>query len=179
MTLDFVLNEDDYYDFYLFTASQSKAVKDRRFRSWIVVTCALGGLSSLFYWDNNEFMTGYFALLAVISLFLYPAMMRNTYRKYLRKQVLPVLKNNFGKPVRIIFDPAHIIWQHFAGESKIYYSAIREINETHNHIFIPLQTGNLFIIPKFGLAQLSEVQVYLEHLAKDMNITYNKMLDVK
>ena len=179
MTLDFIISEEDYHEYYMFTVSRSQAIKDRRFRSWIIVTGAFAALGSVFYWDNNRFMASYMAILAIISLFLYPSMMRNGYEKYIRKQILPLLKHNFGKPIKMAFETSYISWQHFAGESKTYYSALVEINETANHFFIPLQTGNIFIIPKFSLTRITELETYLARLASETNIPYNKLTDKK
>lgn len=177
LTIDFVLSENDYLSLFLYRASQSKQLKDRRNKGWILIPAVFAMFAFVFYTDNTMPLAIMFACLAILYPFLYPIQVNKAYLNNLKKQTLPMLRYNFDKPVKIIFNESDITSFSFAGESKVYHSAINEVVETGSHFFIYIKTGNNFIIPKFGLIKIEAVENRLEEIVKQMEISYKKDLD--
>ena len=179
MTIEYILSENDFLQYYLYRASQSKVVKKRKNRGWILIVWAFTMFALLFYFDHDMPLAYVFGSFAVLYGFLYPNLIKKSYRNIIKRQTLPQLKHNFDKTVKMVITETDITTSNFAGESKIYLSAINEVAETADHFFISTLTGSSFIIPKFGLAQLGDLETLLERIAVNMGVEYRKDLHLK
>ena len=82
MELNYVIAEEDYIIFNLFTASKSKAIKKKRKSSWIYVTLTFVMLSGLFFESHNSVLGYSFLILGILTLLFYPLYLKSYYKKF-------------------------------------------------------------------------------------------------
>ena len=177
MKVNYILDENDYLQFQLYTASKSDRIKKQRKKSWIIMTLAFLSLSCLFYTTEIKFLMYYFAVFSILSLILYPIYSKKRYYNYYKKYNLDTYKNRFDNPCIITFDELNIISSDSTAETSIKLSAIEEIAETSQYIYLKIKTGGSLIIPKFKIENFNLVQTYLENLAEKLKINFDKELN--
>ncbi len=147
MEIKLVLDANDYLTYHLYTASQSKTQKNKRYKSWVFITVAFFALSYLLK-NTNEFLAYYFLGVGVLSLIFYPFYQRYYYKKHYSKFVNEKLQYKFGKENIIEFNEDAIYAKGDTGEGKINSAEIAEIIEIGTHYFLKFKSGDSIIIPK-------------------------------
>lgn len=176
MKVNYILDENDYLQFQLYTASKSDRIKKQRKKSWIIMTLAFLSLSFLFYTTEMKSLMYYFAVFSILSLILFPIYSKKRYYNHNKKYNLETYKNRFGNTCTITFDEINIISSDPTAETSINLSAIEEIAETSQYIYLKIKTGGSLIIPKLKVENINLVQTYLENLAEKLKINFNKEL---
>lgn len=179
MILEYVLDENDYLQHQLFTASKTNSIKKQRLKSWIIVTVAFLCLGLLFIDKEEKFLSYYFIGLAILSLLFYPFYQRNHYRKHYLKFIRDTYKNRFGVTSRVSFHEAYVQVNTSDSESKINYEALEEVNEIGNYVFLKLKSGGSLILPKNSIEPIEEVKEEIRKISKKYNLKENIELNWK
>jgi hypothetical protein len=175
MEIKLVLNAHDYLTYHLYTASQSKTQKNKRYKSWITVTATFFALSCVLK-NTDGVLMYYFLIVGFLSLVFYPFYQRRHYRKHYEKFVNEKLQYQFGKECIINFDGDAIHFKGITGEAKVNDTEIVEIIEIGTHYFIKFRSGDSIIVPK----TLVKNEVFLSELMavlQNPNIIITKHLN--
>lgn len=175
MKLEYNLNENDFLQHQLYTASKTERIKIQRRKSWIFVTLTFFIISVLFI-KNNEKLTFYsFVIIGLITLVFYPFYLRNHYQKFIKD----TYKNRFGENAVIQFLETEFLTNDSNSETKLKYSAFEEFNEIGDYFFLKLKTGGSLIIPKLKVENLNELKVEIKNIAEKYNVKQNVELEWK
>jgi YcxB-like protein len=172
MRLEYSLNENDFLQHQLFTASKSERIKKKRRKSWVIVSLATLLLSFICYKNANNIMAYSFLALAVYTIFFYPLYLKAHYKNHYKKFIAHAYKNKVGINSTISFNDTQIEIFDRTGESKIKLSEIEEITETGEYIYLRMKTGEALIIPKLKIKELNELLKELKGLAEKLNIKF-------
>ena len=97
MKLEYKTEEEDFLVYQLFTATYSRKFKKARNKAWLIFTIAFAIFSLNMYFKEVLIGTIIFAILAVLSLFLYPKYSRWLNKRSLKKYVKENFKNRIGE----------------------------------------------------------------------------------
>jgi YcxB-like protein len=172
MRLEYSLNENDFLQHQLFTASKSEHIKKKRRKSWVIVSMATLLLSFICYRNTNNFMAYSFLALAIYTIFFYPLYLRAYYKKYYKKFIADAYKNKIGINSSISFNDTQVVIFDRTGESKINLTEIEEITETGEYIFLRMKIGESLIIPKLKIKEVNELLKELKELTEKLNIKF-------
>ncbi|MGA9639022.1 YcxB family protein [Flavobacterium sp.] len=179
MKIQYALNENDFLEHQLFTASKTERINKQRRKSWIMVTFSFFALSILFLNNENRFLLYYFLGFGVISLIFYPLYQRNHYKRHYRNFIKETYKNRFNETATLIFEEDYIETNDLSGETKIYYSAFEETNEIKDYYFLKLKTGGSIIIPKMKIDNIENFKIELNRISEKYNLKNNVELNWK
>lgn len=179
MKLTYRLDENDYLQNQLYIASKTDRVKNQRRRSWIIVTLAFLSLGFIFSQVVDKYLPYPFIGLSLISLIFYPAYSRIFYKNYYKKSIKEIYKSRFNEPLTITFNDTTIETVDKTSESKINLSAVDEIAETADYIYLRINTGGSLVIPKSKIENADSVLAYLKELAAKLNIKFTQELNWK
>ncbi len=164
MTVEFELNEQDFLDFLLFSASQSKRVREQKIQGRIVMTALFAALSLVFYSKNNNFMAICFGTATIVGALFYPKYFAWRYKRHYKAHIRENYLYRFGKKVHIEINSQTIYSKEKTGEGTINISEIEKIDETEKHFFVKIKSGDTFIIPKNQLPNCGELRTTFEAL---------------
>ncbi len=151
MQFRYTLEEDDYLQFQLFTASRSERIKKRKKTGWLILTTfALMG-TLYFIREQNTSMTIYLAIVTGVVAIFYPTYFRWKFKKHYIKFIRENYSSRVGKAEFIEFNTNHIFLKDSTGEGKVKNSEIEGAAEIPNHYFLKISNGNSLIIPKSGI----------------------------
>ncbi|WP_395052449.1 YcxB family protein [Flavobacterium sp.] len=179
MKLKYELNENDYLQYQLYTATKSERIKKQRIKSWIILSFTFILIGFLFKQNENNILFYYFIILGMLSLILYPYYQRNYYKNHYKKFIKETFINTIGKSSVIEFLEYEIITYDSNCESKVKYSALEEFNEIGDYIFLKFNSNQSFVIPKSKVENLEELKVELKYISDKFKIKQNLELDWK
>ena len=169
MTLEFELNEQDFLDFQLFTASQSQKISRKKKRGLILWTPLFIVLSVFYYFDYNNFMAMLFGVLAIVYGLFYSKLFVWQYKRYYKTYVKENFSYRFGEKAYVEINNQTIYVKDKTGETTINVSEIEKIDETEKHFFVKIKSGVSLIIPKNRIQTSDEVRANLETLGFNVN----------
>ena len=169
MKLEFKIDEQDFLDFQVFTASKSKRINKKKRKGWILLTVASIVVAFYFYLNQNNTMTIYFGLVAVASVIFYPKYFKWRYIKHYKTYIKENYSKRFGEVETIEISNDSIFSKYKSGEAKINLSEIEKIDETDKHFFLKVSTGYSLLIPKRELKNADG----LREKFKDIGLTVN------
>jgi len=164
MTLEFELNEQDFLDFQLFTASQSKRINKRKQNNWMLTTGCFIIISISFYLQRNIILTVYFGIAAIIYGLFYPKYFVWRHKKHYKTSIKENYSSRFGERDHIEIDNQVIFSKNKTGESTLNVSEIERVDETEKHFFVKIKGGLAYIIPKYKIQNSDEVRAKFEAL---------------
>lgn len=173
MKITYSIDEQDFLDFQLFTASRSEEIRKRRFRARVfppLMYLVLGLV--LFFYHRLDF-TMIFALLAVVWFFFYPVREKRLYRSSYERFIRENFREKFGKPATLTIDDRYMINKDAISENKISTDQLAEISEIPGLILIRLKKGQTFILPKDKIEGPETFRDDLKALAVRLNVAYN------
>jgi hypothetical protein len=179
MTLTYQLDQNDFLQHQLFSASKTERIKKKRTKSWLIVTGSIFLLGFLFYQSANSFLAYYFLAFGVVTLIFYPIYQRQQYRNHYAKFIAENYKNRFGQIANINFSENTIETIDATGESKINLSEIENVTETGAYFYPRLKSGGHLIIPKSKIIDVSQVRTSLKNLCEKLNINFIEDLNWK
>ena len=178
MNLQYSLNEGDFLDYQLFTASKSKNIKAQRLRTLIVMIIAFSFMFAFLYFKTKEFP--FLMLFIYIALiFIYKIYEKRRYENHYRKFITENYKNRFGLLCNLYFTEKQIEETSSLGSSQINFDSLVEINEVKNYYYLKLITSQSLIIPKDAINDLTEFENLVQVLQTKYNIKRNTELNWK
>ena len=179
MTLTFSLDQNDYLQEQLFSASKTSRIKKQRLRVWMIVSWSMVVLGVLFYQNKNMFLTYYFLALGIISFLFYPAYQRWHDKNHYAKFIADNYKYRFGQTTHAEFTEFAIECTDITGGSTINLTAIKNITETADYFYPKLKTGETIIIPKSKIDAVSELRMELKQICSRFSIDFIEDLNWK
>ncbi|WP_185146634.1 YcxB family protein [Chryseobacterium sp.] len=172
MTLQFSLDETDYLNYQLFTASKSRNIIKKRQRNRFLLPVFFIVLGLFPRFDLTERFAQIYILIALLWLLLYPLWEKKMYINHFKKHITEHHKNNFGRTSTLEFEERAIIAKDENSESKISFNEFEQIDEVPSAIYIKLKSGQSIILPKKSANNIDEIKVFLRNLSNDIKIKY-------
>jgi len=169
--IDYV--ENDFLQFQLFTASQSKRIKSKGRRSTFMIMIAFLVLALLFKESSTDFFFYAFLVWIPITYFFYPKYIKNHHYKHYQGFVKEMFQKRNNQPTALEFKDETIFSQNEYGESQLKYSAIDRVVEIPEHFFIPLKTGGTLILPKREVSNYEELFSFLREKSQLLEFDYS------
>lgn len=172
MKINYELTEEDYLNFNLFHAKNSKATRKalnaQRFLSpliFLTMAFIFSGVGNI----PLLYPVIIFSLISILWIVFYP---KYFYSHILRhtKKMLEEGKNDglFGKGTMILSDEG-IVDSTFNGETKVNWAGIKKIEEDNDYFFIYNSAVAAYILPKGMLTNVEEVRNYVtEKISKSL-----------
>ncbi|MBB4804177.1 hypothetical protein HNP37_004263 [Flavobacterium nitrogenifigens] len=174
MTTNYQLDENDFLQYQLYTASKSERIKKKRLKSKIIIPIIYGLIVAFDLYKGNTNSAIVFLAMGILWFFLYPFWDKRHYIKHYKGFIKENYQNRFNKVVVIEFADDFISSNDISGsEMKIATSEIEEINEISSSIFIKFNIGNSLILPKNKIQNNDDIILFLRQLANSLNIKYN------
>lgn len=173
MTLEYKINEEDFLDFQLFTASQSERINKKKRNGWILLTLGSILIALYFYLNNNITMTIYFGLVAFACGLFYPKYFKWRYKRHYKNYIKENYSKRFGELATLTINSDSIFSKDKTGEGKINISEIEQIDETDKHFFLKISTGLSLLIPKKELSDIDGLRAKFKKLGIVVNNELN------
>ena len=173
MLAEYYIEENDFLDYQLYTASKSSLIRKKRLRNKVLVPVVYLAFGLLFIYLQNNITAVMFSAVGVLWFFLYPLWERNRYVSYYRKYIRENHKERFGRKVSIRFEKDYIYTHDNGNEGKISTYEIEEINDIPKLILLKLKTGQSLIIPKNKIADLNDLIAGLKEQAVALKVRFN------
>ena len=97
MKLDYKIDEQDFLDFQLFTASKSDRINKKKRNGWILLTAGSIVIALYFYLNGNSTMTIYFGLVALACGLFYPKYFKWRYKNHYKTYIKENYSKRFGQ----------------------------------------------------------------------------------
>ena len=164
MTLNYTLSEKDYLEYYLHNYSNSAQSGKKFIRSYIVVIlfALIGTVFGLI--NKNSELSIAMGLWLIITILFYPKYYRFQIRKHYERHIKENHSNRVDKPIRLEFKEDHIFAQDHSGESKTFYTAIEQVDETSHLFLLKLGPSLAYLIPKSQLENPESLRNSLSQL---------------
>ena len=169
MKLEYKINEQDFLDFQLFTASKSNRINMKKRNGRILLTAGSAAIALYFFVNENIVMSIYFALVAILSGLFYPKYFIWRYKKHYKTYIKENYSKRFGQIETLEINNDWIFSKDKTTEWKINLSEIERIDETDKHFFIKMSTGISLLIPKRELDTIDK----LREKFKDIGLSVN------
>lgn len=162
MKLEYALNQEDYLAYQLYTAGTSERInkKQKNGRFWLSLIFLIFAIA---YYQSNIFLARYFGILALISAIFYPAFFKWRYKRHFKAHIAENYAKRFGQEATLEFTEDQIRTKDKFSEGAINLAELERIDETDEHFFLKISTGQSLIIPK---GQLADAVVVRQELKK-------------
>lgn len=164
MTLNYTLSENDYLEYYLHNYSNSAQAGKKFIRSYIVVIlfAVIGTVLGLI--NKNSELSIAMGLWLIVTILFYPKYYRFQIRKHYKRHIKENHFHRVDKPIRLEFKEDHIFAQDHSGESKTFYTAIEQVDETSHLFLLKLGPSLAYLIPKSQLENPESLRNSLSQL---------------
>ncbi len=169
MKLEYKIEENDFLDFQLFTASKSERINKKKKNGWLSLTIGAIIVGVYFYLNQNILMAIYFGLVSLACGLFYPKYFKWRYKKHYKAYITENYSKRFGLTEIIEINDDFILSKDKTGEGKIKLAEIEKIDETGNHFFLKVSTGMSLIIPKDRISSPNILRVEFEKLGLKIN----------
>jgi len=167
------LDENDYLSYQLHSAATNKRIKAKRKKEWIFTAITFISLGMLLYSNDNRFLGNYFIGATILTIFCFPFYSRWRYKNHYLRHIKETYKNIFGKEVTLIISDSILQTNDDSGQSSVNISQLIEINETGQHFFLKMLSGQSVIVPKNKLDNLQEFSLTVKEISVKLNIKHN------
>jgi len=172
------LDKDDFLRYQLYTASKSKRIRNKRIRTWILLTVSFLVLGLAMRQNTDRFLSYYFIGFSIITLIFYPIYQRRQYKKHYEKHIKENYANRIGVESELGFEDGFIVSVGDNQEGKIKLTEIQEINEISENLFVKIKTGESVIIPS-RFSEYDNLKKQLIDLVEPLGVVWNNQLDWK
>jgi len=173
MKFNIEYTENDFLQFQLFTASQSKRIKNKGERSTFIIMGCFLLLAVLLGSSGADIVFYAFLALIPITYFFYPKYLKNHHYNHYRNFVKEIFKKDTNQSNIIEFKEDKMFFQSEYGESKLNYYAIDRVVEIPEYIFVSLKTGNNIILPKREISNYEELFSFLREKSQKLEFDYS------
>jgi len=145
--LEYSLSGEDFLTYQLFEANNSKRIRSRRRRNWLLIPLIYSLLSIPLAYLTDRVMTFGFIGLALIWLIFYPFYSRWLYRRHYVKHIADYYANRLDKAVVTALEGHRFFLRDDVSESRINADQAEAIWRLPSHVLIKFLSGNTLIIP--------------------------------
>lgn len=172
MTIDYIIDENDFLTHQLFLASKSDRIRKKRQRSKVILPLIYIAFGLLFLFQDKVSLTIIFFIIGLLWFFIYPLWERRHYIKHYKGFIKENYKDRLGRTATLEFSNEYILAKDNGSESKVLTSELEEICEIPTTIFVRLKGGQSFILPKDRITDFDKVKARLKELADHLKIKY-------
>jgi hypothetical protein len=172
MTINYKIDENDFLTHQLFVASKSERIKRKRQRSKILVPLIYIALGLLFLLQGEVTLTIIFLIIGLLWFFIYPLWEKQYYIRHYKGFIKENYKNRLDRIATLEFTNDYILAKDNGSESKVLTTELEEICEIPSTIFIRLNGGQSFILPKDKIIDFDNLKARLRELANYLKIEY-------
>lgn len=169
MTLEYKINEQDFLDFLLFTASKSDRINKQRRKGWVFLIIGSIAIAFYFYLNDNTAMTVSCGIVALAFRLFYPKYFNWRYKKYYKTYIKKNYSKRFGQVTTLKINNDSIYFKDKLGEAKIILSQVERVDETANHFFLKISTGLSLVLPKKELKNPDRPRERLQNIGLKVN----------
>ena len=169
MKLEYTINESDFLDYQLYTASKSERINRKRRNGQILLTVGFAILALIFYMNTKVVLAIYFGIFSLATAIFYPRYFKRRYKKHYQGYIKEYYSKRFGQAVLTEIQDDLIYSRDHVGEGNIKMEEIEEVNETAKHFFLKVSTGQSLIIPKGTTVNPDEVRARFQALGLKIN----------
>ena len=173
MKLEYQIDEQDFLDFQLFTASQSDRIRRKMLNEQLLLTLIYAILAGSFYFFYNILLTISFGIISILCGLFYPKYFRWRYKRHYKTYIRDNYANEFGEFGHIEINDNTIFSKDKIGESTLNISEIKRVDETEKHFFVKITASTSLIIPKYKIPNSEEVRAKFELLGFSVNKLVN------
>jgi hypothetical protein len=177
--INITLDENDYLQFQLYTASKSKRVKNQRRREWIFTTVTFLALAYLFKRSENDTLSIFFLATGCLTAILHPFYSRWRYKRHYRRAIRNTYQHSYGKPFTLEINNNEIITTDNGSTGKINLTEIDEIHEITDQIFIQTKGGASLMISKSKSENFETLKAAIASAVEQHGIKYHTELNWK
>lgn len=178
MDISYILREEDYLQFNLYVASNSKVVKRRRVLSRYVLPGAYLLFALISFYVNAMIMGIIFLVFSILWVLLYPAYEVKKYVKAYKKYIKSNLSRSLNNQVELKVKDDFIYLYDHTSEHKISIVSLYELVELPGIFLLSSDVGKAIIIPKDQI-DVSLVRQNLNDLSRTHKIPLIEKLDWK
>ncbi len=176
MKFEYQIQEQDYLDFQLYTASKSpRFEKKQRNGRYFITLCSLI-TACYFTYVQDWGMVAYFGLTTAVFFLFYPWYFKWRQKVHYTKYIRRNYKNLFGRSEEMEVKGKTLELTNSTGKGQIKASELEKFIETKNHFFIQMKSGASLIIPVYKMddaaalrSQINGMKIPVE---KDMDWTW-------
>ena len=179
MQINFKLSENDFIQYYLYTASHTDRIIRQKRRSRFLNSGVILIFGVYFFNKGDMFLSLYFLGAAIVMFFLYPIYMSWHFKKHYTKFVKVNYKDRFDAETSITINENSIKTFDDTGEDLVDFSEIEEIIEISDQIFIKTKNGSGIIIPKNQIENIEIFRTDLKNITQKLSIEYVSELEWK
>lgn len=172
MILDYNIDEKDYLTYQLFGASKFALIKKKRRKNKIIVPVIYTVLGFLLLFFGIVSLAILFFAIGLLWFLLYPLWESKHYIKHFRAFIKENYKERIGRTATLELSNEFVQVKDNGSELKILTSELEKIFETPAAIFIKINGGPSFILPKNKLPNIDDVKIILKELATYLKIEY-------
>ncbi|GAA4139037.1 hypothetical protein GCM10022216_16740 [Sphingobacterium kyonggiense] len=178
MDISYILREEDYLQFNLYVASNSKVVKRRRILSRYVVPAAYLIFALISFYMNAMIMGVIFLIFSILWVLLFPAYEVKKYVKAYKKYIQSNLSRSLNNQVELKVKDDFIYLNDHTSEHKISIASLYELVELPSIFLLSSDVGSAILIPKDQI-DVSLVKQNLMDLSRTHKIPLIEKLDWK
>ncbi|WP_326983005.1 YcxB family protein [Chryseobacterium sp. MYb264] len=174
MKFNYNLNLDDYLNYQLFNASQTKSIIKKRKRNRFIPAIFFVVLGIVPRFDFTETFTLIYIFIGILWIFVYPIWDKRWYFNYYKKYIKENYVYNFDKDTEVIITMDEILMKNENSESRISLAELKEINEIPLAFYLKLKSSQSIILPKNKMSDLKEFREILDTIKNKYSINYNE-----
>lgn len=168
MIINYKIQENDYLDFQLFTASKSDVLKKTKKFSWLFLIMIPTVICIYFFKQENITMSIYFIILAMLFGIFYPKYFNWRHKKNYTNYINKNYQERFNIIETLELTSEYILSKNKLGEGKIKIDEFDTVNETANHLFLKISTGLSLIIPKREIDDIDSLKNKLKSIGLEI-----------
>jgi len=138
--LEYALDERDFLTYQLFTASQSKRIRGKRARNYLLVPLLYAATGYIVYRMGERFFFRVMLFVTVLWILGYPFYSHFLYKRHYKNYIRDNYKNRIGNTGFLELGDECIESRDSSGEGKLRYSEVEKILEISTHYFVGLKT---------------------------------------
>ncbi|QCK16882.1 YcxB family protein [Mangrovivirga cuniculi] len=144
----FFLQEGDYLRFFLYQATESKKVQNRKIRNLILVFVTIVFLSVVLYLNRQSTLVKFILAVCVFILIFYPFYFKWRYKSFYKTYIKQNFQDKIGIKTSIWLQEHNLIIE--SNEIKQVFSLdeIKEIVEIKENYFLYIESGDYIILPR-------------------------------
>lgn len=156
MRLSYRLDEKDFLEFNLYTASKSESFNKKMNRGMIMLIVIIILLGVYLAIEKHFEWLAYPAALIVVVIFFYKKYykwrLKKSYQKYIRTNH----STQIAKEEILELKPKSVYVKNQLGEGSIGYKDVMHLTEIKNHMMLLLRSGTSIVVPKKEIEDLTE-----------------------
>ncbi|MEM6718543.1 MAG: YcxB family protein [Bacteroidota bacterium] len=158
MTITYRVQKEDFLAVLLFNASNSKRIQKRKLYAWILISIGFATAAFIFYRRDDNFLTITYGIVALVTALFYPTYFNNRYKRHYTKHVDESYANRFGREETLEIQSEAILFKNSIAEGSMKINAITKVDETAQHFFVRVSSGETLGIPKKELTTIEALR---------------------